>query len=586
MMPLSHAINSEIAKATGISRLAGFHLGNIAIHICSVILVYFLFCLLLGRWGRAATGEMQDLHYSHQAFAAALIFAIHPIAGAAVNYIAARDLLLMVFFFLASILVYFRMRAQGDTVWGWFMSLLLLILAILSKQVAIMGFALIFLFEWVLVESKLWNWKLWGRTLLFAAPTAAYFLLRSLWLVGQHTAGLRTTNGFTYPLTMLDAHLFYYFRNFVWPFEMRALAKVNMLESILEPSALAGLLFIISTLVIAWIFRKRQPVITFAVPAYWLLFSLTSSIFPFGYVVTDYRQYLPLVFLSLTVTLLVFSSGRKRFSLIFLSGLVLYFSLSSYVINKNWKTEESFWGQSVKYGAVALAHNNYGLSIAGKDPDLAEYHYLEALHQSPYHIYANINLGLLYIKQGKNDEGLKILYKITRLNPDWALAHYWLAYGLKSVDRTEEALRETQLAADLDPRSLEYQYEAARALQNDGQYAEAVPYLERIIDLNPEYKLAEFMLGFIRQKSGQSQQAIELYNRFLQRNPRHIQGHFNLAYELMEQGDCRAAVDHFKTVLELKPEYREVHSYLSRCYRSLGKNDLAMEHASLYQSKQ
>jgi hypothetical protein len=118
LMPLSHSINSEIAEATGTSKLAGFHVGNIAIHIGSSILVYFLFCLLIGRWGRADKSNTQTVHYSHQAFAAALIFAVHPIAGAAVNYIAARDLLLMVFFFLASMLVYFGMRRTGDTVWG------------------------------------------------------------------------------------------------------------------------------------------------------------------------------------------------------------------------------------------------------------------------------------------------------------------------------------------------------------------------------------------------------------------------------------------------------------------------------------
>ena len=99
MAPLTHAVNSEIAKATGTSKLAGFHAGNIAIHIFSTILVYFLFCLLLNNWGKNPSSRTPVIHYRNQAFLAALIFAVHPIAGSAVNYIAARDLLLMVFFF-------------------------------------------------------------------------------------------------------------------------------------------------------------------------------------------------------------------------------------------------------------------------------------------------------------------------------------------------------------------------------------------------------------------------------------------------------------------------------------------------------
>ncbi|MFC1578422.1 tetratricopeptide repeat protein, partial [Thermodesulfobacteriota bacterium] len=585
MMPLSHAINSEIARATGTSKLAGFHVGNIAIHIGSAILVYFLFCLLIGSWGRVAESETKSIHYSHQAFAAALIFAIHPIAGSAVNYIAARDLLLMVFFFLASMRVYFGMRRTGDTVSGWLISLLLLCLAILSKQSAIIGFGLVFLFEWVLADVKLKDWKLWARTILFGIPTAAYFLLHRLWISQQNPSdSLRTVKDFTYLFTMLDAHLFYYLRNFVWPFEMRALGTVEMIKSILEPSALIGLLFIVITLVVAWLLRKRHPLITFAILAYWLLFSLTSSIFPFRYVVTDYRQYLPLVFLSLTVTMLVFSSHRKTLTVIFLSSLVLYFSVSSYFINTHWKTEESFWRQSVKYGARALAHNNYGLVISKKNEKLAEQHYQEALRQNPYHIYANINLGMLHIHMGKKAEGLQRLRRVVALNPKWALAYYWLSVGLKSTGQVEESLKPIQHAADLDPRSLRYQYAAARALQDAGKRSEAIPYFQRIIGLDPDYELTGFWLGFAYQKTGQLQNAIDTYNRFLQRNPDHVQGHFNLAYALMAANDCKTAVVHFNKALELRPSYLETHQYLARCYRILGNEELAAHHAAIGQS--
>jgi len=587
LMPLSHSINSEIARATGTSKLAGFHVGNIAIHIGSAILVYFLFCLLLSNWNRVAETETKSIHYSHPAFVAALIFAVHPIAGSAVNYIAARDLLLMVFFFLASMLVYFSMRRTGDTVSGWLFSLLLLSLAILSKQAAIMGFGLVFLFEWILLDVKLKDWRLWARTALFAVPTAAYFLLRYFWIVNQSTAdGLRTIKSLTYPFTMLDAHFFYYLRNFVWPFEMRALARVEMIESILVPTALVGLTFIIITLVVAWKFRKRHPLITFAILAYWLLFSLTSSIFPFGYVVTDYRQYLPLVFLCLTVTTLLCSSDRKTLSVAVLSGLVLYFSISSYHINTHWKTGESFWQQSVKYGATDLAHWAYGLAIVGKNPELAEHHYLEALRQNPFHIYANISLGMLHIQMGKEEEGLLRLQRMVALNPKWALAHYWLSEGLRITGQKDEALKEITVAADSDTRSLQYQYAAARALQKAGKPTESIPYFERIIGLDPDYWETGFWLGFAYQKTGQSQKAIDTYNRFLQRNPEHDQGHFNLAYTLMAENDCKIAVMHFKKTLALNPSYREAHLHLSSCYKAMGNEQQAAHHQSIYRAEQ
>ena len=582
IMPLTHSINSEISRATGTSKLAGFHVGNIVIHTGSVILAYFLFLFLLNQWGKGQASETFVTDNAIRALLASLIFAIHPIAGSAVNYIAARDLLLMVFFFMAFMLTYFRMRRNGDSLAGWLISLLFLSLAILSKQTAIMGFGLIFLFEWILMKVKLSDWRLWARTALVAVPTGAFFLLHIFWISDQDTVGsLRTFDNLSYPFTMLDAHLFYYARNFVWPFEMRALANIDMVTSFSEPSALLGLCFIIMTFLVAWFNRVRQPLITFSILAYWLLFSLTSSIFPFRYVVTDYRQYQPLLFLALVVSMLVYSNKRKYLTLCILSVLIAYFSIAAHHINTHWETEESFWKQSVKYGAVDLAHQNYGLAIAGKNPELAEFHYKEAIRQYPSHIYANINLGMLHIRMGKETEGLQRLRRMVELNPDWALSHYWFSEGLKITGQKEEALKEMLLAADLDARSLKYQYAAARALQNAGKRKEAIPYFERVIEHDPEYELAGFWLGFAYQKTGQSQKAIDTYNNFLAYNTNHVQGNFNLGYELMKNNDCKNAVSFYNKALEQRPSYLEAHRYLSNCYESLGDLQLSQYHIEL-----
>jgi tetratricopeptide (TPR) repeat protein len=281
----------------------------------------------------------------------------------------------------------------------------------------------------------------------------------------------------------------------------------------------------------------------------------------------------------------VFSLNKKILSITALSGLILFFSISSYYINKHWKTEESFWKQSVKYGAVALAHQNYGLAIVDKNPELAEIHYLEAIRQDPFHIYANINLGLLHIRMGKEAEGLQRLREMVALNPNWSLAYFWLSKGLKTTGNNDEALKQMLRAADLDPRSLRYQYEAARALQKAGKRQEAIPYFERVINLDPNYKSAGFWLGFTYQKTGQSQNAIDTYNYFLQSNPDHVQGHFNLAYELMTE-NCKTAVMHFNQVLKLQPRYMEAHLHLSRCYKTLGDEQQAAHHLSKYKTEQ
>ena len=581
MMPLSHAINSEISRLVGANRLAGFHAGNILIHALSAVLAYFLFRVLLGHWGGKLSRSTAPDRVRTVALAGALIFAVHPISGSAVNYLAARDLLLMVFFMLASFLVYATMRVRGDSLAAWASALLLLSLAILSKQAAIMGFGFVFLFEWVLKRHSLFDWRLWARVLLFSIPTAGYFFLR--WFLRTRDAAsvtLRVPEGLSYPFTMLDAHLFYYLRNFAWPFEMRALARVEMLDSLLAPTALIGLVFILATLAIAWLFRKKEPLVSFCILAYWLFMALESSIFPFRYVVTDYRQYLSSVFLSLLVALLVFSLRQKWLSTAVTTSLVLYFAVSSYVINRHWETEESFWKQSVTYGADALAHQNYGMSIVDKDPDLAEFHYREALKQHPNHVYASISLAMLELRRNQSEQALERLRRIVRLNPTWAMPYYWLSVAQERTGDRESAAESAVEAARRDPRSISYQFHAAMSLRRIGQLDEAVPFYRNVVALNPDYRLAEFWLAFTLQKAGDSERAIASYRSFLERNPEHVQARFNLAYEEMKSGDCTSAIADFTTVLELQPTYLEAHRHMATCYARLGEDELARQHRS------
>jgi tetratricopeptide (TPR) repeat protein len=155
------------------------------------------------------------------------------------------------------------------------------------------------------------------------------------------------------------------------------------------------------------------------------------------------------------------------------------------------------------------------------------------------------------------------------LNPDGALAHYWLSKGLEMTGRKQAALKERRIAADLDPRSLAMQYAAARALQDGAQHKTAIMYFERIMPFDADYQSTWFWLAFAYQKTGQSELAIDAYNQLLRLHPNDVQGHFNLAFELMLVGDCRVAATHFIKVLDLQPENREARLHLSECYKRL-----------------
>jgi tetratricopeptide (TPR) repeat protein len=640
LMPLSHSLDVAVSKALGVDRLVIFHLSNLFVHLASVLLLYLVFCDLLRRWSRLELGENWIRNI---AFGASLIFAIHPVSGVTVNYLANRDLLLMVLFQTAALGVYIRMRRGGDSVSGWCATIALLTLALFSKLNAVVFFALVWFFEVLLARTRWSDWRLWARAGSFFLLAGAFLFLNNALLfeppievsarsgvqvtasrsavvlaaglpittslevsagtalastalqsdprieekpaVKEHPLGSRLVrlgpyllpDRDVYIMTMGKVHLFHYARNFVWPFRMRPLPKIEMVESLTDGKALLGGSFILATLVLAWTLRRRSPVAAFSILAYWVLFSVTSSIFPLQEVVRDYRQYPSLPFLCLTLgTALSFARSRParwRAAAIITLAATIYFASSTYVGNTWWRTEESLWRRSTALGGDAMAHVNLALTLAASDPDLAERHYLHALREQPTNIYALINLGLLTIEQGRPESGLLLLRQAVAAGPEWALAHYYLAVGLWRLGRPEEALGPVQRAAQLNRYRIDYQYRAAQALQLAGKTEESLPYLAQVTDLNPDYLDAQFLLGWARQQHGDLVGAVAAYRRFLRGQPNHLETRLNLGISLRQQGACDEAVEHFEHVLALEPNQAAARRHLNDCRRELAENE-------------
>lgn len=582
LMPLSHSLDVALSKRTGVERVVIFHLGNIVLHIATALMLYLLFRELLVHWSRL---PLPHRRLPDIAFVAALLFAVHPISGVPVNSIGGRDLLLMMVFLTASLLVYVRMRREGDSGAGWCAALGLMSLSLLSKENATVAFAVVFLFEVVLAGTRFADWRLWARVAAFGAASAGYFAARWFaWVASTGAApALGAPAGTSYPLTQLKVHLFHHMKNVAWPFEMRPLPRIAEVESLLDPYALGGAAFILATLALAWLLRTRSPLAAFSIVGYWVLLAPSSSVLAFYSLARDHRPYPSLAFLFLALCIALFTLLRHRVEIGLVAALVLYLGLSSVFMNRVWRDEESFWAQSVRYGGTAMAHANYGLAVVVKDPELAERHYREAIRLYPNHVYAHINLGMLYIEQGRGEEGLALVRRVVSPDPEWAMTHYWLSKALGRLGRDAEALVAMRRAADLKPRNLDYQYEAAAAAQVAGDAAGSLPYIERVTALDPGYRDALFLLGFAQQDGGRRALAIDSYRRLLRDRPDHVQARFNLGYALMKSGKCDEAVTHFERVLALQPGKTVAHRHLSICYRALGDEARAAEHQAIYE---
>ncbi len=580
LLPLSLSINAAVSDRLGLDRLTGYHLGNIAIHVVVCVLLYFLLRELLQHWSGLALPRKR---LTRIAAAVALLYAVHPVSAVAVNYVCARDLQMMMLFLVASLLVYTRMRRRGETVVGWGAALGLLALSLLAKQNSVVFPLLILMFEVIVARSAIGDWRMWVRVSGFAAVVAGFFVWTEFVLDFSDLDQLKaeSLSPWLYGLTMLRVHVLYYLRNAFWPFEMRALPQIDAATGPLEPGIIVGAAVVLLSIGVALYLWRRLPLAAWSIFSYWVLFAPTSSIRPFRFLAADYRQYPSLAFLLLLLILVLAAVKRRGAIVGLVTAALLYLGVSTYIMNRNWRSEESFWAQSLRYGGTPLAHMNYARSVQKRDPLLAEHHYRETLRRVPDHVYAHINLGMFYIQSGRAEEGLALVRRGVSLAPRWGLTHYWLAQAFRALDKPAEARMAMRRAAELDPRHLDYQYETVRDFQRAGKASASLPFLRRIDRIYPGYRDAWFLEAYALQQTGDWPVAEQKYREFLVQQPQHFQARFNLAYGLMETGRCQEAIAEFLEAVKQRPDYRSAHYWLARCYRAIGDEPAASRHSEL-----
>ncbi len=531
LLPLTLSINYAIAGDSFI----GYHIGNLIFHILSALVLYSLCLELLKYWSNWGLDRRQR---EGLALAVALIFGIHPVSGIPVNYICARDLLIMQCFLLVSLLGYIRLRRLGGSFVRWVLVLLALALSLMGKTNAAIAPLVVLLFDFFVAKERVLSLKPWLRAAAFGAVVAGFFLYTQL-VVGfsdfASAVSSRSGSPWEYALTQLKVHLFEYMRNFFWPFLIRQMPNVEPATSFWEPSVLMGAMFVVATVVVAWSVRKKAGLVSFCILGYWALMIPESSVLPLHHLAAHYRAYAPSPFFYLVAALVAWRFVKPTVRAPILWVLLAFFAGATTYLNTTWRSDEALWSHSVKHGGDAVAHLNLGMSYA--DPNVRKGHLEDALRMAPNYVLAHIDMGLALIELGQSEEGLAHLQKAVALKPTSARAHYWLAHAYATLDRKPDAARESAAAVRLHPRHLKYQLKAAKYAQGVGDYQGSLRYLDAILEDAPNYDDALFWKGLA----------------------------------LMETKQYREAIEHFERALVLKPDYAEAEQHLKTCREKLGE---------------
>lgn len=354
----------------------GWHLTSICIHAMAAVALFFL--------GRKLSGGNAWI-----AFAAALIWALHPMQTSAVTYVAGRaDPLAALFGFTALTLAVVSERSRLVTIGA----AVCFFAALLSKESGIVAL-LIWL---VLLAWQRPSWRVWGKWLGIAALVIAAYL------------GLRTTAERVRPPAAPPTPLAIrpilaaravaeYAGLLVAPITLRmerdvttgpqptpqATARNTRLR---EYQTLLGVLLILG--VAAWLrreWRARSPAalcLCAAVVAYLPI----SNLFSLNATVAEHWLYVPGAFLFLAALLSLSSTPRGRMIALAVVPLWLVFlGVRTWLQQAAWRDQRTFLESTIAAGGdTARMHINLGnLDSAAGDHASAVAHFRTAIGRAP-----------------------------------------------------------------------------------------------------------------------------------------------------------------------------------------------------------
>lgn len=532
----------------------GFHLVSLMVHALIVGLLFFL------------TERM--FQNRNLAFAAASVFAIHPIHNESVVWISGLTdlqvtlfLLLAFWFFCAlprpagSASIVFHLASAGS-----------FCLALLSKEQAMVFPALTTIYEHCYrpdreQTSRLQKVRRYG---VFWLVALVYLAVRIRFLGAF--APVKYRPSLTLVETLLSSLALFgeYFGKLFWPANLSVYYAFHKASSPLDPRVFAGagaLLCCLSVFLALW---KRDRTVSFGV--IWFLVTLSPVLnarWIAGSAFGDRYLYLPSVGFCWIVGWAWASAWERapsspaiwRKAMAGGAAIITLFCAIR-VVNRNrdWQTDITLFRSALDVSPDAhtirdllgLAYWNRG-SLQG-----AEDQWQEVLRRAPADAWALDYLGLLRSRQGRYAEATEYIQRSLAIRPDNGTAHRHLAELYLAQHEDGKAEQHLLTAVSFSPEDWRAHNVLGRLYGAAGKLLQAEKHFRQAMENSPNSESCSG-LGDIYLRRGAISEAESFFKKALSLEPSNSQAHFGLASTYSAQGQVAEAIREYETGLGTDP---------------------------------
>ncbi len=455
----------------------GYHLDNVLLHAANAVLLYYL----LKRLQVPA------------AWLAAALFAVHPVNVESVAWLAQRQNVLSLLFYLLAALAYLRYTGilGGSGPGRWWLSVIAivcLVCGLLAKSIiATWPLAMLLIVWWK-------NGRLSLRNIVPLMPAAAIAVgaVMVAWWIEKGRAGVpepEFTRSFADSLIIAGRAFWFYVAKLLCPLRLCVIypqwnADAARAAQYLLPLSAAVMI------VALWVLRGRiargpvTAVLLFActlAPALGLIRIYTM---PYSVVADRWVYHASPALIVLVAAVLAEAARRLRWrrSMAGIAGSVLVLVLAVLTIRQagRFRDLETFWRAVILCNPQAwVAQETLGQYLLSQErlPE-AERCLTEAVRLRPRNYVALTNLGLAFFGQNRPDKAIEQYRAALAVEPDYLLARNHLGLALFQIGQMDEAIQELQRAVALQPRYAPAHQHLAMALEYKGAFEQAIAHYE------------------------------------------------------------------------------------------------------------
>jgi Flp pilus assembly protein TadD len=179
------------------------------------------------------------------------------------------------------------------------------------------------------------------------------------------------------------------------------------------------------------------------------------------------------------------------------------------------------------------------------------------------------------IDQSNFEAAIAPLQKVVADQPEFAYAHFQLAYVYTALKRTDEARAQYARTVAIDPKMSEAYLNLGMLLLDKQEDGAAVAPLRKAVELLPAQSRPRYLLAVALDRSGDQAGAAESFEALLHLDPNDITAIDYLGWAVLRKGKPDEAEARFRRALEVQPKEPEARRGLAQSLDAQKKPEAA-----------